>query len=105
MNRKLMPSLALMSAVVLGGTLQARADGLYSGTNLDHLIQVANWFTTVQEQNPLSSDLGGIRTDEGVDNFYQSDTGKAVFTWSTVRKLTGNTAYDAAIADAWTYTD
>jgi hypothetical protein len=104
MSRKLSGSL-LAAVLALGISARpAAADDLYTGSNLDRLIQVAGWFATVQDVNPADADFGGVRTDEGINTFYQSDTGKGIWAWSTARKLTGVTTFDTALANAWAYT-
>jgi hypothetical protein len=106
MNRRLTHSLlAAATLLALGAAARpAAADDLYSGSNLNRLIQVADWFLTVQNVNPADADFGAIRTDEGVATFYQSDTGKGIWAWSTVRKLTGSSSYNTPLANAWAYT-
>ncbi|MFO0981271.1 MAG: hypothetical protein U1E76_05865 [Planctomycetota bacterium] len=101
--RSIMLGLLLgLAPAVLAPTANAQG---YSGSYLDKLVQAADWFASVQDLNPFDADYGAVRTDEGVSSFYQSDQGKAIWVWSTVKKLTGSTAYDAGLALCWAYTD
>ncbi|MEW6745547.1 MAG: hypothetical protein AB1486_22570 [Planctomycetota bacterium] len=102
------PAIAVLVLLALA-LLPCLASGQFAGpsyggaTYLEKLGEVGIFFGSMQIMNPADPNYGGILRDENSADGYQSDVGKAIWCWSTLKALTGTADFDSRIALAWIY--